>query len=327
MMGYIGKTFCGICSLSEFGKSSIYLILDALTKKCPVFQPRSVPGVLAQITNDGNMIFDEVHDAPSEVKSCMENFSLQVAGNSPIYINGAMKSTNTKPKYDVSQQSITFLYNVYSNYKDPEKQFWNYIWSNKKAMESRFLCLKFEGKLMEEFDKDFDVPSVAEENKMFYIKIAKQLLFLKQLKLKNAYSKRFANNYPLDLKGRHKIIYDELLWGIDIYCQNQEEYDKFVALLNASINGYQSMIGGYTIKTFTEERNNPPPQQEDGLVIEEDTVLSDKDLIINELKNVKMISVTELEEKTKIKNIDAILEKMKIAGDIFYPKPDMVARL
>ncbi len=32
VMGYVGKTFIGLCSPSEFGKTSIYLILDALTK-------------------------------------------------------------------------------------------------------------------------------------------------------------------------------------------------------------------------------------------------------------------------------------------------------
>ena len=242
VISYVGKMFCGVCSMSEFGKSSIYLVLDAITKKCPVFQPRSVPGVLAQITGDGNMIFDEVHDAPSEVKSCMENFSLQVAGNSPVYINGAMKSKNTKPKYDVSNQSITYLYNVYSNYANPQKQFWNFIWSNTKAMESRFLNLKLDGKLLENFDKDFDVPGVAEENKLFYIKIAKHLLYLKAMKLKNEYVRRYYNNNRLKLSGRHKILYEEITWMIDVYADSYEEYEHFIKLLNKSVQDYEQMI-------------------------------------------------------------------------------------
>ena len=41
VMGMVGKTFLGICSQSEFGKSSIFEAIDALTKRCPVFQPRS----------------------------------------------------------------------------------------------------------------------------------------------------------------------------------------------------------------------------------------------------------------------------------------------
>lgn len=328
VMGYVGKTFCGVCSHSEFGKSSIYLILDALTKKCPVFQPRSVPGVLAQITSDGNMVFDEVHDAPGEVKSCMENFSLQVAGNSPIYINGAMKSTNTKPKYDVAQQSITYLYNVYSNYREPEKQFWNFIWSNKKAMESRFLCLKFEGKLLEEFDKDFDIPLVAEQNKMFYIKIAKHLLYLKGLKLTNAYQRRYNQNALIELSGRHKIIYDEIVWGLDMYCESQSEFDKFVHLLNAAINSYQMMISAKTVPIKNFVNVSMPKEQEhsDELVVSEEEVIETPQQRILTAVG-KGIMVEELKSKVKIDNFDVLIEQMKSRGDIFFPKPGMVARL
>jgi len=332
IQSYIGKTFTGICSLSEFGKSSVYLVLDALTKKCPVFQPRSVPGVLAQITGDGNMIFDEVHDAPSEVKSCMENFSLQVAGNSPVYINGAMKSQNTKPKYDVSQQSITFLYNVYSNYKDPEKQFWNNIWANRKAMESRFLCMKLEGKLLEEFDKDFNIPKVAEENKMFYIKIAKHLLYLKQIKLSNKYKRRYCINHELDLKGRHKIIYDELVWLVDLYSNTHDEFNKFVDLVNDSINNYQTMImqQPFRIANYSGEpvANTKEVPISTNLVVEEETIIeTPEQKIMNCLIENKLMLITELEEKVKIENFEKILDKMKSRGDIFYPSPGKVCKL
>jgi len=249
IMGYIGKTFLGVCSESEFGKSSIHLILDSITKKNPVFQPRSVPGVLAQITHDGNMVFDESQETSNEVKRCMENFSLQVGGNSPIYINGAMKSKNTKPRYDVSQQSITFLYNVYNHYKEPEKQFFDYIWSNKKAMDSRFLKIKLEGVLLERFDKDFDIVKEAEDNKLFYMDIAKHLLWLKGLKLSNAYQRRYSKEGQLRLKGRHKIIFDEITWGIDLYCDTSEEYHKYFDLLESCITSYKQMLGEHPIIT------------------------------------------------------------------------------
>jgi hypothetical protein len=55
---FIGKTFMGLCSESEFGKTGIFRIVDGLTEKSIVYQPRSVPGVLIQINGDGNMAFD-----------------------------------------------------------------------------------------------------------------------------------------------------------------------------------------------------------------------------------------------------------------------------
>lgn len=308
---YVGKTFCGICSLSEFGKSSIYLILDAITKKCPVFQPRSVPGVLAQITGIGNMIFDEVHDAPGDVKSCMENFSLQVAGNSPVYINGAMKSKNTKAKYDVGGQSITFLFNVFSNYSNPDKQFWNNIWANRKAMESRFLGLKFEGKLLEDFDKNFNIPKIAEDNKLFYIRIAKHLLYLKQLKLSNSYVRKYTNKNTIVLKGRHKIIYDEITWMIDLYAQTQEEYNQLIIVLNESITSYQQMI------CIAPVNLTPQIQLED--------VLNDEERVIELIRKYGEVPIEQLLEETKVD--ESLIKKMLVNGTLFEPRPSILKEL
>ncbi len=307
VMSYIGKTFCGVCSLSEFGKSSIYLILDAITQKCPVFQPRTVPGVLAQITGDGNMVFDEVHDAPSEVKSCMENFALQVAGNSPIYVNGAMKSKNTKPKYDVSQQSITFLYNIFTHYSDPEKQFWDSIWSNTKAMQSRFLRIKLDGKLTEVFDKKFDIPKVAEENRMFYINIAKHLLYLKELKINNNHKLQFKRDKVLALKGRHKIIYDEILWGFDVFSGSQEEFDRYVTVLNGSIRDYYTMI------------EVVDPHQ---MKIVKEHIRNDEDKILDFVKKNPHCDTEDIWQGTQVKEIYKVLKNMKQKGDIFTTKLD-----
>ena len=322
VMAYVGKLFIGECSLSEFGKSSIYLILDAITKKCPVFQPRSVPGVLAQITSDGNMVFDEVHDASSDVKNCMENFSLQVAGNSPIYINGAMKSTNTRPKYDVAQQSITYLYNVYSNYSEPEKQFWDNIWSNTKAMESRFLRLKFKGKLEEQFDKDFNIPKVADDNKMYYIKIAKHLLYLKQLKIKNNYNRRYKASHEIYLKGRHKILYDEITWGIDLYSQSQEGYDKFIKILNESIKDYKVMIGESVPETITLN-----PNKEQANLVTEEIEESDDEKVMDYLKDKVKEEPETIAKDCKIKDIDKVINKLVSNGDIYEISPGQYAKL
>ena len=311
MMGYVGKTFCCISSLSEFGKSSIYSIMNAITQKVPVFQPRSVPGVLAQITGDGNMVFDEVHDAPSEVKACMENFSLQVAGSSSIYINGAMRSKNTKAKYDVAQQSITYLYNVFTHYSDPTKQFWDNIWSNTKAMQSRFLRLKFDGRLEEKFDKDFDVIAEAENNRMLYVKIAKHLLYLKQIKLNNSYKRKYQVQSNIHLKGRHKICYDEITWGLDLYSKDQKEFSDYVSLLDKSIHGYKEMIGQETLHHIVP---NFDPQTN----LEE--VRSDKERIIDYLREKKIATVSEIESDLGIKNADELIDKLSKEYAIFEPQ-------
>jgi hypothetical protein len=243
MSSLISKTFIGISSEPEFGKSSIYEILHAITKRCPVFQPRSIPGILAQITGDGNIVFDEVQKSSQDVKMCMENFTLQVAAGKPVYINGALQSSHTKPRYDVAGQSITYLYNLFSNYKNPEEEFFDNVFSNNDAIDSRLLKVKFDGVLLEKFDKDFDMVSLAKQNIGYYIKVAKMLLWLKELKRTNSYKRRFITQYVIEISGRKKLVFDELSWLMDVYAVSQDEYSKLVRLLEDCLISYQEMLG------------------------------------------------------------------------------------
>ena len=272
IMGYVGKTFLGISSPPEFGKSSTFGFIHSITQKSPVFQPRSVPGVLKEITGDGNMIFDEVHESDAQTKRCMENFTLQVGDNKPIYINGAMKMALTKSRYAVAGQSINYLYNTYQNYKDPENEFFDFIFSNNDGIDSRLLKLYFSGKMLERFDKDFDMVACAEENKLFYIAIAKELLWLKQLKMTNGYVRRWSHESSHSLIGRKRLIYNELTWLIDQYSHTQAEYVSYCVLLDGCITNYKDMAkGGYSFAPAEEQVTlKNIPEQEGIEVVEEE---------------------------------------------------------
>lgn len=239
---FVCKTFICISAPPEFGKTSIFNVIHSLTKKSPVFTPRRIPKILYEINTDGNMVFDEICSCQKDVKDCTEEFSLRVADGSPNYINGALKSTYTRNSYDVHEQSITYLYNLKKNYKN-ETDFFDNIFVNNDAIDSRFLKLKMEGIMTEQFDKDFNILKMAEENKLYYIGIAKQLLFLKQLRLINAYQRRFTDNTILSLKGRRKATYDEITWLLDMYCKTQEEYDMMITILDDCIIKYKQMAG------------------------------------------------------------------------------------
>ncbi len=245
VMAVVGKTFTGISSPSEFGKSGIFNCIHGLTQKSIVYQPRSEAGVLIQINEDGNMIFDEACDCDKKVKRIIGKFTLKVADNSPQYVNGAVKARYLKQIYNITIQSITFIYNLYSYYKKPDENFFDNMFSNNPAIHSRMLKIKLNGKLLESFSKDFNMKEVAEENKMYYIKIAKYFLWLKELRAKNQYKRKYI--YPSNVikAGRKKLIYDEISWIIDMYCKDETEYKKFIDLLDKSIVEYKDMVAGH----------------------------------------------------------------------------------
>ena len=241
--GFCAKIFIVNSSIPEFGKSSIYELLHYLTDKSPVFKPRSIPGVLHHITESGNMVFDEI-SKKQEVKDIMEEFSLMIGGGKNQYINGAKKASGMKQTYDCSNQSITYLANEFQHYSNPEKEFFDYCFTNNPAMDSRFLKLKFTGKMTERFDKEFNIKQVAEDNKMLYINITKTLLWLSDVYKENKYDRRYKTNSPvaISLNGRRLQNYESITLLIDMYCVDQVEYDKFVKVLDNSIINYKTML-------------------------------------------------------------------------------------
>jgi len=98
VMGVAGKIFVGISSNSECGKSGIFQVIHGLTQKSVVYQPRTEAGMLIQINEDGNMVFDEICDCDAKVKKITGAFTLKVADNSPTYVNGAIKAKFLKQR-------------------------------------------------------------------------------------------------------------------------------------------------------------------------------------------------------------------------------------
>lgn len=243
--GYVGKTFICVASEPNFGKTSIFSVVHGMTDKCPVFKPRSIPGVLCKINTTGNMVFDEAHEAQKDTRDIMEEFTLAIGGGSTTYINGAMKSHMTKSKYDCTLQSITYLFNNVDCYKAPEKSYFEVIWKNNKAMNDRLLKFRVKGKMTQMFSRDFDVKGEAEKNKMFYIDFAKELAYLQEFKKSGKYKKKFTDFTPtpsLKIKGRKLQVWNEIMWIVDQYSQSQEEYNEWFKLMEQCVKEYQDMI-------------------------------------------------------------------------------------
>lgn len=243
LSAYISRTYCCISSNPEFGKSSCFDTIHAITDKCPVFKPRSVPGVLNKINGTGTMVFDDTLEAKKDVREIMEEFSLKIAGGSAVYINGAMKANKTKARYNCHNQSITYLYNNTDCYKNPEKRYFETMFENNKAMDTRFLKVKLGGKLEERFGKDFNMKKVATENRMYYIQLAKHLRWLQDCKQQNLYTRKYQDTGNMALfKGRRRQIYSDITWLIDMYSQDQEEYMTLVNELSKCIIDYRYMV-------------------------------------------------------------------------------------
>lgn len=242
LTSYISKVFICISSKSHFGKSSLFDCLNGVTDKTPVFKPRSIPGTLHYMNGFGAMVFDEIQGCKKEVKDIIEHIALEIGGGKTIYHNGALRSSYTKQTYNCILQSLVFLYNNVSNYANPRKDFFEYIFRNNTAIDNRFLKLKFDGELTEVFKKDFDIVKAAKDNRGYYIDVAKTLLYLQELKRNNGYQQRWNINTHNGLTGRRRQVYEDILWLADMYCKDQSEFDEFVRGLDKCISDYRVMV-------------------------------------------------------------------------------------
>ena len=240
----VGRTYICIASNPSLGKTSVFDVNHALTDKCPVFKPRSVPGVLHQITGDGNMVFDDVLEAKKDVREIMEEMCLQIGGWRAVYINGALKTSQTKREYNVWNQSITFLYNRVQDYSNSDERYFDVMFENNSAIDNRFLKLRLEGELTEDFKVDFNIETVAEKYRMYYIQIAKHLLWLQQEKRQDNFQRRFSpTTTMLTLKGRRKDVFNEIDCIMNLFAKDQTQYDKWYNGIEQAVIDYRTMFG------------------------------------------------------------------------------------
>lgn len=255
LASYCSRTFTRISTNPAFGKDSIKGILNQLTDKVRVIKPRSVPGVLKELTPDGEIVLNESSGMKKEIRDLIQDIVLHLADGSVTYINGALRSQShhTKDKYDVHMLSITAMYNGLTDYTSNE-EFFDYQFANNTAIKDRLLPIRLSGILEEQFDNNFDYQTLMKENLPVLVSLIKNIEYYKTNWQKE--QKPFVNPIS-NLKGRHKHTLLTLFSFINLYSESQEEHNKYCKLLLTRIQDYKNMVEGIV---HTEEEVNDTPK-------------------------------------------------------------------
>lgn len=240
LASYCGRTFTRISTNPAFGKNSMKNIMNLLTDQVKVVKPRSVPGVLKELTPTGELVLDESSGLKKEIRDLIQEIVLQLGDGSPTYTNGALKSQShhTKDKYDVHGLSITAMYNRLSDYKG-EGEFFDYQFANNSAIKDRLFPLLFEGTLNERFELDFNPKEEAEIHKTSIIQLLKNIQYYKENwrnELKDY------NTIIHNCKGRHKQSVEVFFDFINLYSDSEEEYRFLCNELLKRYEAYNLMI-------------------------------------------------------------------------------------
>ena len=161
---------------------------------------------------------------------------------------GAYKSNVTKRSrahggvgevIDISDFSLSIMYNDITEYPDPY-QYIDFV--SKGAVLDRFPAFRLHGRITEDFNKLANIPTkvLVSRHKKDYNELIYNYTYYKDnyMKLLHNYN-RDNLNY---LSPRWAICINKLLNIIDVYSDNQEEFDYWIEQINESIEDYKEML-------------------------------------------------------------------------------------
>lgn len=307
VVSFVDRINVRVATNPEFGKDSKLNIINSLTGEIGKISNPTIAKLEYLLFNKVCFI-NEVAGINSQSRQDVEQFLLQCGDFNNEYVKRSRASAGSSEKYDISKMSLVIAYNDLSQYTNTSKYF-DFLWTNTGAINNRILPLLFSGKIIEDFNEVFDAEIVARENREFYIKFLRALLYFKGTSITTLKWKQPSFEFGTDRWKRNFLI---ILRWIDLYAESQEEFDLISKGLFECHLRYNRMIHGDKSERVVEE--------EPLSVIEESMMASDEQGVLDKLKNGSC-NVDDLGVS------DELLEKMKKKGDIFEEKPGVVRLL
>lgn len=326
---YTDIIFACVSTNSSFGKNSDVVIMDGLTGLMPLIKPGSLPALLRDLNPNGAVVFNETNSLTAEIKRVTERLIMDRGDGSTTFKNEkkASVSHNLKDIYDVEELSLLFFYNDLSQYKN-EEFFFDNLWQNKDGVKNRLLQFKFNGELLEKFNKNIDVNIIYDEAEKEFMKFKKSIEYYKINKEVDYHGWRKMYPSLIKLTARQEDSFEAILKNLDKCCDTQKEFTHYELLLINALNDYKHMVEG------TESKQAVKPKEEKNQLL--------KDSNIDD--NVKVVKISDFGVKKGLDDwgndkeyihheaiefgfTDSQINKWLEEGEIFEKKPGLYRRL
>lgn len=227
-----------ISTPAGFGKDSIVDTMGSLFGEAHTIENPTI-AKLEMMTFAKLLAVNEVVDiTPTEWRN-IEQFLLST---------GAMKNQVTKRSrahggvgeiLDVSNLSLSLMYNDVTHYPSNTKYFDQVT---KEAVKDRFPPLRLYGNFTEDFNKvaQLNINEYVKEHLDDYVKIIRAFYYYKE----NLYNEMHFYKKPVykNIPERWKTSIGKVLCVVDVYSDNQEEFDKWYEVLVEAMDDYQEML-------------------------------------------------------------------------------------
>jgi hypothetical protein len=229
-----------ISSPPNFGKDSVVDTLGNLLGGCFTIENPTI-AKLEYMTYAKWLAVNEIVDIQKAEWRNIEQFLLSAGAHKPEITKHSRAIANgTKEIMDISKFSLSLLYNDIDCYPEQDK----YVdLVTKRAVLDRFPALRLSGMLTEDFNKikNIDVAKFVEEHFNDYKNLLYTFTYYKQ-NINKELKRYNASKLNQGLPNRWLINIGRLLKTIDLYCDNQEEFDYWINIINECLQDYKDML-------------------------------------------------------------------------------------
>ncbi len=231
------RVYYRVSSPPGFGKDSIVDILGHLLGNAGTIENPTVPKLEERATVLKWLAINEVIDiTPSQWRE-IEQILLSMGAFKPSVTKRSKAHKSVGEVIDVSNFSLSIMYNDIDCYPNPKKYF-DYV--TKDAVKDRFPAFRFHGTLNEDFNVlvPKDIPLNVGSNIEEYVKLIKNILYYKENQQLHGYIIPDLGNIP----ERWKTSIFKLLQLVDMYSDDQDEFDTWVHEIRLTMLDYKVML-------------------------------------------------------------------------------------
>lgn len=239
-----------------WGKSSIVSVFhDVFDRMMPLDAPKTQAALAKGISSDGVMVLDECAKLGADAANFISPVLFQVAGHNPRlnYSTAGSAEYKTKGTFDIGELSSIILYNRFGKEYTEQKHFFDWMFPNKEALNSRYLRLKpSDGELDTAQFRGVDT-TLRDEDTQLFVSMAKSMCYYQEQwrsELKDelsdedrAFLVECVTNQPHISGSRHKASLQAIAEGIMLYVRkDMSAFSQYFSIVLQWYKNYHHMV-------------------------------------------------------------------------------------
>jgi len=239
LVSYCDRAYFRKATPPGFGKDSIVDILGNLLGGCSTIENPTIAKLEERASLLKWLAVNEVIDiSPGDWRK-IEQILLAMGAFKPEVTKRSRAHGGVGETIDISDFSLTLMYNDITEYTDHNK-YLDFI--SKGAVQDRFVPFRLWGTVDEDFNSysSLNFEQYVKKNIKQFKDMIYTLTYYSSV-IKRG-SRRYNREKLIKLPNRWNTNVGKLLNVIDLYCDDQEEFNKWVGIINESIIDYKEML-------------------------------------------------------------------------------------